>query len=71
MKNYVPAKQHSIYLKKEESMPLNVTVEKKQEGVYAVMPEGHLDSTTSLMFEEEVTPLFAASTKVLIFDLCS
>jgi anti-anti-sigma factor len=50
-------------------MPLNIAVEKKQEGVYVVMPEGHLDSTTSLTFEEEVTPLFAASTKVLIFDL--
>jgi anti-sigma B factor antagonist len=50
-------------------MPLNITVENKQEGVYVVIPEGHLDSTTSLMFEEEVTPLFAATTKVLIFDL--
>jgi len=50
-------------------MSLNVNVEKRQEGVYAVMPEGHLDSTTSLNFEEEVTPLFAAATKVLIFDL--
>jgi len=50
-------------------MPLNVIVKKKQEGVYIVMPEGHRDSTTSLIFEEEVTPLFGASTKVLIFDL--
>ncbi len=50
-------------------MPLNVKVKTKQEGVYIVMPEGHLDSTTSIMFEEEVTPLFADSTKVLIFDL--
>ncbi|MCD4716917.1 MAG: STAS domain-containing protein [Desulfobacterales bacterium] len=50
-------------------MPLNITVENKQEGVYVVIPEGHLDSTTSFMFEEEVTPLFAATTKVLMFDL--
>ena len=50
-------------------MPINVNIEKRQPGVYAVMPEGHLDSTTSLMFEEKVTPLFAAATKVLIFDL--
>jgi anti-sigma B factor antagonist len=50
-------------------MPLNITVENKQEGVHVVMPEGHLDSTTSFMFEEEVTPLFAATTKVLVFDL--
>ena len=50
-------------------MPLNITVENKQEGVYVVMPEGHLDSSTSLTFEEEVTPLFAATTKVLMFDL--
>jgi anti-anti-sigma factor len=50
-------------------MPLEITVKKKQEGVYVVRPEGHLDSTTALKFEEEVTPLFTASTKVLIFDL--
>ena len=50
-------------------MPLNITVKKRQEGVYVVKPEGHLDSRTALKFEEEVTPLFASSTKVLIFDL--
>jgi anti-anti-sigma factor len=54
---------------KEAAMQLKVDVKERGKGVYIVMPEGHLDSNTYLMLEEKLKPLFAASTKVLIFDL--
>lgn len=50
-------------------MSLKVDVREREKGVYVVMPDGHLDSNTYLMFEERINPLFVASTKVLIFDL--
>ena len=51
------------------SVPSYVLMKERDKGVYVVMPEGRLDSNIYLMFEEKVTPLFVASTKVLIFDL--
>ncbi|RKY41961.1 MAG: anti-sigma factor antagonist [Candidatus Makaraimicrobium thalassicum] len=50
-------------------MVFKVDVKEQQEGIYIVKPEGRLDADTYISLEEKIKPLFAPSTKVLVFDM--
>lgn len=50
-------------------MSLIVDIIDRGNGVYVVMPEGHMDADTAVICEEKVKPLLDIGTKVLIFDM--
>ena len=50
-------------------MSLEVKVEKKEAGTFAIIPVGSIDSETYTILEEVVKPLLEPSTKLIIFDL--
>lgn len=55
--------------KKETNPGLEVTIEKKQEGIYLVRPNGRIDSETHTLLEEKIKPLLVPSTKAAILDM--
>lgn len=55
--------------KKETNPGLEVTIEKKQEGIYLVRPNGRIDSETYTLLEEKIKPLLVPSTKAAILDM--
>jgi len=52
-------------------MPLKTVIKEQNKNIYLVMPEGSLDTTTYLSFEEDVTPLLDldAPVKVMILNM--
>ena len=50
-------------------MSLHVLVSSRKTGVYAVKPQGRLDSDTYPILEEKIDSLLASATRVLILDM--
>ena len=50
-------------------MSLEVTIDKKQEGVYIVYCAGSIDSDTSSIFESKINPVLSPSIKAIIFNM--
>jgi len=50
-------------------MPLNVTVNERENGMVLIVPVGSIDTTTSAILETQVDAVLRGSPRVLIFDM--
>ena len=50
-------------------MPLNITVDKKEEQVFLVTLVGEINTETYADLEDEVQPIITASVKAIVFDM--
>jgi anti-sigma B factor antagonist len=50
-------------------MPLKVTVQEKEPGVFTVSPVGSLDSNTAPALENQLRPILARGPKAVVLDL--
>jgi anti-anti-sigma factor len=50
-------------------MSLEIKIEDRPKGVYAVMLIGRLDAETYISFQEKISPLISKSTKVIVLNM--
>jgi anti-sigma B factor antagonist len=50
-------------------MSLEVSIHRKEEGVFTVSCFGSIDTTTYMILDKEITPILVATTKVIIFNM--
>ena len=50
-------------------MPLEVAINKKEEGVFTVSCFGYIDTTTYMILDKELAPILVPATRVIILNM--